>query len=141
MTDNIDGERDPDQLLRNMEPVLEDEELIFYSLPSHEADDYLAISRGYYVEREGTTLILGRHLADLNKLNYNLVFRRITLSVHSSLAAVGFLARITEVLAAQGISVNVISAYYHDYLYIKSSEADEALKTLKLWQDKLSDEG
>ncbi len=141
MTDNIDGERDLDHLLKNMEPILEDEELVFCSLPSHEADDYLAISQGYYVEREGTTLILSRHLADLKKLNYILVFRRITLTVHSSLEAVGFLARITEVLAAQGISVNVISALYHDYLYIKSSEAKEALNILKLWQDKLSDEG
>ncbi len=141
MTDNIDGERDLDHLLKNMEPILEDDELVFCSLPSHEADDYLAISQGYYVEREGTTLILSRHLADLKKLSYILVFRRITLTVHSSLEAVGFLARITEVLAAQGISVNVISALYHDYLYIKSSEAKEALNILKLWQDKLSDEG
>ena len=141
MANNIDGERDLDHLLRNMEPIIEDEELVFCSLPSHEADDYLAISQGYYVEREGTTLILGRQLADLNKLSYHLVFRRIILTVHSSLEAVGFLARITEVLAAQGISVNVISAFYHDYLYIKSSEADEALNVLKLWQDKLSDDG
>jgi hypothetical protein len=141
MTDYKDGETDLDHLLRNMEPILEEEELVFCSLPSHEADDYLAISQGYYIEREGTTLILGRNLADLKKLSYHLVFKRITLSIHSSLEAVGFLARITEVLAAQGISVNVISAFYHDYLYIKSSEAEEAVNILRLWQDKLSDEG
>ena len=140
MADKLDGERDLDHLLRNMEPILEHEELVFCSLPSHEADDYLALSQGYYVEREGTTLILGRHLADINMLEYSLVFKRITLSVHSSLEAVGFLARVTEVLAAQGISVNVISAFYHDYLYIKSTEAQEALNVLKLWQDKLSGE-
>ena len=58
--------------------------------------------------------------------------------VHSNLEAVGFLARITEVLAAQGISVNVISAFYHDYLYINKDQAQEALNLLKLWQDKLS---
>ena len=141
MTGNFDGERDLDHLLRNMEPNLEDEELVFCSLPSHEADEYLALSQGYYVESEGTTLILGKPLADINDLSYDLVFKRLTLSVYSSLEAVGFLARITEVLAAQGISVNVISAYYHDYLYIKSSEAEEALKILKLWQNKLSDDG
>jgi hypothetical protein len=53
---------------------------------------------------------------------------------------VGFLARITEVLAAQGFSVNVISAYYHDYLYIKADQAQDALETLLLWQDKLTDD-
>ena len=140
MPDNPGGERDLDHLLRNMEPILEDEELVFCSLPSHEADEYIAFSQGYYVESEGTTLVMGKHLADLNDLEYNLIFKRITLSVHSSLEAVGFLARITEVLAAQGISVNVISAYYHDYLYIKSSVAEEALNLLKLWQEKLSRE-
>ena len=41
MTENFDGERDLDHLLRNMEPNLEDEELVFCSLPSHEADEYL----------------------------------------------------------------------------------------------------
>ena len=132
-------DKDLDHLLKNMEPVLEDEELVFCSLPSNQAEEYLALSQGYYVEREGTTVILGKHLADLNKLSYDVVFKRITLSVYSSLEAVGFLARITEVLAAQGISVNVISAYYHDYLYIKSSEAESALDILRLWQDKLSD--
>jgi len=134
-----DQDKDLDHLLKNMEPVLEDEELVFCSLPSNQAEEYLTLSQGYYVEREGTTVILGKFLADLNKLNYDIVFKRITLSVYSSLEAVGFLARITEVLAAQGISVNVISAYYHDYLYVKSSEAEAALEILRLWQEKLSD--
>jgi hypothetical protein len=134
-----DQDKNLDYLLMNMEPVLEDEELVFCSLPSNQAEEFLTISQGYYVEREGTTVILGKYLADLNKLKYEYVFKRITISVYSSLEAVGFLARITEVLAAQGISVNVISAYYHDYLYVKSSEAEDALEILQLWQDKLSD--
>lgn len=132
-----DNRKDLEHLLRNMDPILEDEELVFCSLPPNQADEYLSVSQGYYVEREGITLILGKHLADLNGLDYDLVFKRIILSVYSSLEAVGFLSRITEVLAAQGLSVNVISAYYHDYLYLKSSQAESALEILKLWQDKL----
>lgn len=85
-------------------------------------------------------MIIGKHLADLNDLSYDLLFKRISLNVHSSMAAVGFLARITEVLAAQGFSVNVVSAYYHDHLYIQSDQAHAALETLLLWQDKLSQE-
>lgn len=138
--DKNDHDKDLDHLLKNMEPILEDEELVFCSLPSNQAEEYLTLSQGYYVEKEGTTVILGKHLADLKDLGYDLIFKRITLSVYSSLEAIGFLARITEVLAAQGISVNVVSAYYHDYLYVKSAEAEAALDTLKLWQDKLSDQ-
>ena len=115
-------------------------ELVFCSLPSIQAEEYLTLSQGYYIEKEGTTVIIGKYLADRDELDYEVVFKRITLSVYSSLEAVGFLARITEVLAAQGISVNVISAYYHDYLYVKSNEAEAALEILQLWQDKLSDD-
>ena len=97
----------------------------------------MSLAQGYYVEGEGVTVIISKHLAGLNGLPYDYVFRRISLMVHSSLDAVGFLARITEVLAAQGLSVNAVSAYYHDYLYIRSDQAENALKTLKLWQKKL----
>jgi len=133
------GETNLEYLLRNMQPVLEAEELVFCSLPSNQAEEFLSLCQGFYVEREGTTIILGKHLADMNKLSYDPTFKRISLQVYSSLEAVGFLSRITEVLAAQGISVNVVSAYYHDYLYIKSDQADVAYNLLKLWQEKLSE--
>ncbi|MCD6426131.1 MAG: ACT domain-containing protein [Anaerolineales bacterium] len=134
------GETDLDYLIKNMQPILEDEELVFCSLSPARAEEYFVLCQGYYLEREGITVIIGKHLADLNDLAYDLVFKRITMNVHSSLAAVGFLARITEVLAAQGFSVNVVSAYYHDYLYIQSDLAQAALETLLLWRDKMSQE-
>jgi hypothetical protein len=49
------------------------------------------------------------------------------LTVHSSLEAVGFLAAITARLAETGISVNVVSAFYHDHLFVPHDRADEAL--------------
>jgi hypothetical protein len=133
-----DGERDLDTLLKNMQPVLDKEEVVFCSLPPYQADEYLTLCQGFYEEREGTTLILGKALADLHQLDYGPVFRRITLNVHSSLEAVGFLARISEVLAAQGISLNVVSAFYHDYLYIRTDQARDALNYLELWRDNLN---
>jgi len=134
------GETDLDYLIKNMQPILEDDELVFCSLSPARAEEYFVLCQGYYVEREGITVIIGKHLADLNDLAYDLVFKRITLNVHSSLAAVGFIARITEVLAAQGFSVNVVSAFYHDHLYIQSDLAQAALETLLLWRDKMSQE-
>ena len=136
----VENNKNLDYLLKNMNPVLGNDELVFCSLPSNKAEDYLSLSQGFYMENEGTTVIISKKLADLHEIPFDLVFKRITLSVHSSMEAVGFLARITEVLAAQGISVNVISAYYHDYLYIRTEQADLAQNTLRLWQDKLSGE-
>ncbi|MGV2390108.1 MAG UNVERIFIED_CONTAM: ACT domain-containing protein [Microcystis novacekii LVE1205-3] len=63
-------------------------------------------------------MIIPRQQADRTGLQYKYIYRQITLSVHSSLAAVGFLAVISEKLAGTAISVNVISGYYHDHLFI-----------------------
>lgn len=134
-----DNGTDLDYLLKNMQPYLEEEELVFCSLPPGEAEKYFTICQGYYCEREGITVIIGRHLADLDGLEYDFIFKRITLDVFSSLGAVGFLARIAEVLAAQGFSINVVSAFYHDHLYVQSHQAQEAIEILRLWQEKLTD--
>ena len=42
----------------------------------------------------------------------------ITVMVHSALDAVGFLATITTRLAAAGIGVNLVSAFFHDHLFV-----------------------
>jgi hypothetical protein len=134
-----DGETDLQSLLKQMQPVLDDEQMVFCSLPADEAEKYLMSCQGYYREQEGVSLIIDKAQADLDNLIYNSVFRRISLMVHSSLEAVGFLSRITEILAAQGISVNVVSGYFHDHLYINVKEAENAIMILELWQEKLNE--
>ena len=138
MGDNI-GETDLQSLFKQMQPVLDDEQMVFCSLPTDEAEKYLTSCQGYYREQEGVSLILNKRQADLDNLTYGPVFRRISLMVHSSLEAVGFLSRITEILAAQGISVNVVSGYFHDHLYINVKEAENAVMILELWQEKLNE--
>ena len=128
---NKKGETDLQFLLEHMDPKLEDQELVFCSLPAEQVEKYYPDCQGYYREPEGITLILDRQQADRENLSYDLVFRRISLMVHSSLEAVGFLARVTEILAAQGIPVNVVSAYYHDHLYVKADQAETAINILK----------
>jgi hypothetical protein len=131
------GEVDLHILLSQMQPVLAEEEFVFCTLSPARAEKYLAICQGFFREKEGITLILAKNDAELDSLTCSRSFRKISLMVHSSLEAVGFLARITEVLAAQGISVNVISGYYHDHLFVRADQAEEVLHTLELWQTKL----
>ncbi|RVA88555.1 ACT domain-containing protein, partial [Mesorhizobium sp. M7A.F.Ca.CA.004.02.1.1] len=56
--------------------------------------------------------------------------RMVTLNIHSSLEAVGFLAAITTRLAAAGMGVNPVSAFYHDHLFVPADRAEEALELL-----------
>jgi hypothetical protein len=75
-------------------------------------------------------LILEKTAAVAAGCEFTFPSRMITLTVHSSLEAVGFLAVITEGLAAAGISVNAISAYYHDHLFVPLQKADQAMHIL-----------
>ena len=55
----------------------------------------------------------------------------ITLTVHSSLWAVGFMARIATALAGAGISLNPVAGCYHDLLFVPWSERHQALVVLR----------
>ena len=81
-------------------------------------------------EQEATTVVILRDEADKHGLPYQFASRLITLTVHSSLEAVGFLAVVTARLAEAGISVNAVSAFYHDHLFVPHDRADEALALL-----------
>ena len=70
-------------------------------------------------------------IAEELRLRYQFVSRLITLTVHSSLDAVGFLAAITARLAEACISVNAVSAFHHDHLFVPVHRADEALGLLQ----------
>jgi uncharacterized protein len=120
------GERDLDLLLRSLRPILDPDEFVFAT--HHEAiGDPVAIVR----EREGVTLILRRAEAERLGIAHTFPCRRITLEVHSSLDAVGLMARISSALAAKGISINPVSGYYHDHLFVPVERADEAVAILQ----------
>jgi hypothetical protein len=42
--------------------------------------------------------------------------KKVTLGVHSSLDAVGFMAAVTTRLATAGLGINPVSGFYHDHL-------------------------
>jgi hypothetical protein len=119
------GERDLDILLRGLRPVLEPGEFVFAT--HHEpAGDPVCVFR----EREGLTLILQRVEAERLGIDFTFPCRMITLEVHSSLDAVGLLARVGAALAAKGISMNPVSGYYHDHLFVPIERTDEAMAVL-----------
>ncbi|MGY2134650.1 ACT domain-containing protein [Hymenobacter sp. HD11105] len=124
------GERNLDQLLRSMQPVLLDEEYVFCTLPIGQLTPESLTPMSTFREAEGLTLIVARQQAEQAALPFSFPCRMITLNVHSSLEAVGFLARITAKLARHGISVNAVSAFYHDHLFVPTARANEAMLLL-----------
>jgi hypothetical protein len=125
------GELDLDTLLAAMQPTLLEGEFVFCSVPGMGYRDLEALQPlACYREAEGLSLLLPRPAADLHKLEYESVFRGITLAVHSSLDAVGFTAAVASKLAALDIPANVIAAFYHDHVFVPLEKAERAMACL-----------
>lgn len=125
------GERDLKTLLRNMKPELRDGVFVFCTIAEDQEIPAAIRPLLIFREQEGTTLVLYREEAERAGWRGQFTSRLITLTVHSSLEAVGFLAAITARLADAGISVNAVSAFYHDHLFVPEHRADEALVLLQ----------
>jgi hypothetical protein len=125
------GEGNLKTLLQNMKPEMQEGIFVFCSIPGDEEIPVTLRPVQIFREREGTTLIVRREEAEAARLPHQFASRMITLTVHSSLEAIGFLAAITGRLAEAGISVNAVSAFYHDHLFVPEHKADDALRRLQ----------
>ena len=81
-------------------------------------------------ESEGLTAIVAKLQAEAAGIPYTFPCCLITLAVHSSLDAVGFLACITDRLAKAGIACNPVAAFHHDHLFVPEARAAETLEIL-----------
>ncbi len=120
--DQVPGETDLNVLLAAMRPVLHEAPYVFCSI-SREVYEALPFAPlGMFREAEGISIVVEERAASAHGLLFDSTWACITLTVHSSLAAVGFLATIAARLARAGIGVNPISAYHHDHLFVPWTE-------------------
>lgn len=124
------GETDLGTLLRSMSASLAPGAFVFATLPGGGVPPGLS-PRMVFEEAEGTTLILRREEAEAQGLPFEFPCRMITLEVQSSLAAVGFIARIATELARHDMGVNPVAGYFHDHLFVPEDRAEEALAVLR----------
>jgi len=125
------GERNLETLLQNMKPNVHEGVFVFCSISEDKEIPATLKPAHIFREQEGTAFIVRQEEAESAGLPYQFASRLITLTVHSSLEAVGFLAAITGRLAEAGISVNPVSAFYHDHLFVPEHRAEEALHLLQ----------
>jgi len=127
----MNGEKNLDILLNSINPHLNDGEFVFCTLDEKSYRDLELEPLSMFRETEGISVVIDKKVADELSIPYSHVWSLITCLIHSDLTAVGFLAVITHKLAEAGISVNAISAYYHDYLFVPVEKAQSALNLLK----------
>lgn len=124
------GECDLDTLLRSLKTTLADGTYVFATV-APEAVPATLTPRMMFREAEGVTLILLREEAQAHGIPHDFPCRMITLDVHSSLEAVGFIARIATELAHHGMGVNPVAGFYHDHLFVPEGREQEALRILE----------
>ena len=137
----MDAIRDLDRLLAEMDPVLSEEAYVFLSVGHDEAAEWTArlAPLATFREAEGTTLIVESKSAHAHGFDAAPAMRMITLTVHSSLEAVGLTAAVATCLAQAGISANVVAAYHHDHVFGPEADAEAALKALRQLQQRYRD--
>jgi hypothetical protein len=111
--------------------------------PKHNAGDYVFCTvrntetidlnqiEMFFREEEGFTVILKKEAADSSNLDYFAIMSWITLTVHSSLEAVGLTAAFSKALSENNISCNVVAAYYHDHIFINKKDTEKAMEVLR----------
>ncbi len=123
------GERDLRKLLRHMTPQLQPGTFVFCTFPDNDLPADLA-PIATFREAEGLSAILALDEARRAGVPYQFESGLITLTIHSSLDAVGFLAAVSAVLAEAGIPCNAVAAFHHDHLFVPREMAQRALDLL-----------
>jgi len=124
------GELNLHALLQTLTAKLVDGVFVFITMPKDKVPKNIA-PRMIFEEAEGTTLIMLLDEAEALGLAYEFPCRMITLDVHSSLEAVGFIAHIATQLAKHDMGVNPVSGFYHDHLFVPDGRENDALKILE----------
>lgn len=121
------------ELLRTMEPELRTGEYIFATVtPEKFATLNMATIDCFFRENATEiTIILTLDAALAAGLQATAPFSWITLTVHSSLEAVGLTAAFATALGAANISCNVVAAYYHDHIFVPSRDGTRAIQVLR----------
>ncbi|MFY8298965.1 ACT domain-containing protein [Pseudoalteromonas sp. SS15] len=127
----MSGIKELETLLQSMSPELQDGEFVFCTVKSSLSEVVSLQPIATFMEQEGLTAIVEKRLAEQANLEFDGVFKLITLTVHSSLDAVGLTAAVATKLAEYGISANVVAAFFHDHIFVQTDKAEQAVLALK----------
>ena len=127
----MSGKTNLKEILQSINPHLLDEYFVF--ITSNEPIEDLINSlnpKATFLEDEGNTLVITQRDADEHSIEYDSVFKCISLGVHSSLESYGLISTITFELTKHRISSNIFSGFFHDHIFVQHNKAKEALKVI-----------
>ena len=124
------GGMDLAALLQSMEPVLHAVPNGYGLLESGATVPVEVAAFAVISEPEGVTVVATIAALLAAGIPHQGQWARISLTVHSDLAAVGLTAAIAATLARQNISANVVAGYFHDHVFVQWDRRDAAMAAL-----------
>ena len=127
----MSGKTNLKEILSNVTPRLLDETFVFITSSEPLEDLINSLKpKATFLEDEGITLVINQKDADAHSLQYDGIFKCISLGVHSSLKSYGLISTITKELTKHRISSNIFSGYFHDHIFVQNNLAAEALRVI-----------
>ena len=124
----MSGEMDLTVLLRSMKPDLDAVPYGYGVVPVGAAVPSGAFA--VIAEAEEMTVVAEVDVLSGAGIAFDEQWARISLTVHSDLAAVGLTAAIATALTREGISANVVAGYYHDHVFVPWKRRVDAMAAL-----------
>jgi hypothetical protein len=126
----MSGETDLDRLLRTMEPILSPEAYGYGQVAAWADLPARLAPFALIAEDEGLTVIAPADDLDAAGIAHDGSWARISLTVHSSLEAVGLTAAVAAALTDRGISANVVAGLMHDHVFVQWDRRRDAMAAL-----------
>ena len=128
MTAPVAGETDLERMLATLDVERREGT---YTFVTGEWPGLEPVAQASIVEAEGRTSVVSVAAACAAGAPVEFVAAWLTLTVHSSLEAVGLTAAFSRVLGDAGIPCNVLAGFHHDHLLVPDDRSDEAIALLR----------
>lgn len=123
------------EMLRSLDVEVRPEPYVFATMDAAAAAKVQG-AEATIVEAEGVTVVLSVTRAKEHGFAVAPTFAWLTLTIRSSLEAVGLTAAFSRALAEAGISCNVLAGYHHDHLLVAYGQRVAAVGVLRGLRDR-----
>lgn len=112
-----------------MQVFCDDVEYGFASIKEYQSnfDDRIL---GTFKENEGLTVIASKEYFEVNNIQYEGPYAKLTVEVHTSLELVGLTAVLAKKLADNQISANVVAGFFHDHIFVQYAVRQKAIEVI-----------
>jgi hypothetical protein len=126
----MSGITDLNQTLKSLKVTCDNIEYGFASIADESRISRKEVLATFYEDGQ-LAIIAPQSYLKQQEIEYEGPYAKLTIDIHTSLELVGLTAVMATKLAENGISANVVGAFYHDHVFVQYALKDKATALLK----------